>query len=1267
MTDTKKSCTLHEHLHNELKQLIAVDPPNNDDDKGALISASITCIYYKNTSNHCPSVSQNGKNTAGLDPKSILKLSKNDERRQNKVRVVTRLLDTLREDQTGIPTNNPSGDVGLKGRIHGCVGSHWELLPPVYADSCHEVVNAKPDNSEMIEDFISKESDSSTPDIKKSELASSWLLTGSKDEKQPEEENNKSAADESSSPKERVYPLIRGGGLRLPGLDWNKTFRKGYTVLVWVRPTLNCVQTSIPEAAAIRKQVLYRFATSLHDNVVGSVGVCAILGQWQAVSCENSNGDGSRTLLTTTVTAYTLPNSDPMSHLYPTEKSAKQPTEPEYNIGDSKEKSAHERNMEHFKQRKHDHQAASSNKGRLLKHKKSSKHLGSQKSKDSAAPSSSIGEYVTTHLTLPADEWSLIGIQHTHPYLRRPELMISVNGEETSKGELAYPVLDAVDSSTDDEITGGVSAVTISDSSSPNPEAQNCDGALGASASFLSDAERKMLKRRGVLAECTLLDGAFENGVLVDTQAKSRGRNDHEEKLNCVVSVHSLALLSGTVPNAVLAIVAERGPLGDSSSGSGLSFLLGPVPTNPQNRDSIVAILAGYGYYGSGGGSSSISGSGHTQDKFATPARSIGLPMSIGISPGVTLRKGAKSSHDNSAHGNDSLHFSDTWIGSEKEIDAHVLLQGLIGRAILTFHAGDTRLLGQTATDHITTSKGRIVCQPSAAPACIGGADEVPKVGIVRPTTPAPHSPSATLEVTGNAHYNNVTLTYIHKENIRKRIQMKSSADNSSKYEDQPPVSFTRAIHASNAVNCALLPFRLALPKAGCEEVNHAQQTLHAESFIHLSDLLSSEAELAGLLIELLNECILSSGSTIRDESLQSGTLHSLTNLLRRLLIRGTRLGLLAKDGKLNRLTEKSSSGENIDYDQDHDSSCTPAMPTVVCKALTHLVDVCCGPVSINTDSLTVPDPHRGLLRIRRTSDLALTTFFGLALDFDFLGNDVTASASILASISDRYCQISTTLLNSKGPPHEEPLYGSLLRSQMNIQYFLDSIRVRFDNSVSPASKQAKRYSVQEQDALYSIADSLSDILYSMLLSSLTSASGSAVTRGERDIGALVATLTECSFGTVCASVVANAIAKLLIKCGVFSPQCLEKSPHKLKPSHRRPDTVDLALENRLARNMLLCRYHDIVGPMLLSKSAPNYAVATSQSKDDTEVNKSDTQTLVSCTVGVVSNTGRFLDWTSDWRLSLLTFSVSSCYCSSYDYSHLFANKILLFFLTASG
>ncbi|KAL3783784.1 hypothetical protein HJC23_000373 [Cyclotella cryptica] len=1204
-----------------------------------------------------------------MDPKQLLKISKNDERQQNKVEVVTKLLNALRGDQSGIskdPLNKPGHNAkGLIGRIHGCVGSHWELLPPVYAESsdinaCYASA-AREDARVTVEVNSAVKHDDESPVRKNPEISSSWLFphntTTSDESSSPchslsttadneEATYTTSRTEENESSNQKVYPVIRGGGLRLPGLDLSKTFRKGYSVLVWVRPTLNCAQISIPDGAAIRKQVLYRFATSLHDNVVGAVGVCAILGQWQAVSLGSSEGcsDSTRTLLTTTVTAYTLPNADPMSHLYPNKKITKEATSLNDNGNGFEDESAHTLNIKHFQR----HQSVS------LKDKEPGKlpSMGSDKSSfgdENTAPSlSSIGGYVTAQLTLPADEWSLIGIQHTHPYLRRPELSISVNGEEIVKGELRYPVLDGVVG--DEEIVGEISAMKLSGSSSTSPKTTNDELPLGASgAAVLSDSERKMLKRQGVLAECTLLDGAFENGVLAYTKEQGDlGGNRHK---TCVLSVHSLAVLSGVVPNVVLAMIAERGPMGDSASGNGLSFLLGPVPTNPQNRDAVVALSAGYGYYGSGGSSRGGSpgvgisgGSGHVQDKYLSPPRSLGLPVSIGITPGVTMSKGSGSSREGSVHGATDLHGTETWIGGSVEHNAHVCLQGLIGRAILTFHAGDTVTLGHVAGNVlISTTQARIICKPSAAPSYIGGVDEVPKVGIIRPTTnPVPISSSARLEITGNALYHNLTLSYIRKENSREQGKRITPSVDISNTDNHPPVSFTRAIHAANVVNLALLPFRLALPRTGTDLVNSAQCTLHSESFIHLSDILSNEAQLAGLLIEFLNECILCGGSTLRDDALQNGTIHALVSLLRRVLIRGGRLGLLKKEENANRFATKSTSCENIDYDQDHDSSCPHVFPIAVRKALVQLIDACCGPLSLDLGSLSaqqssILDPHRGLLRVRRTSDLALTALFGLALDFDFLGKDFVTAASLIEAIAQRYCQVSTYSFDSQGISLEEPVYGSILRSQMNLQYFLDTITIRFDNTVSMHSRPSDRYSDRDQKSLQSMANSLSDILYSMALSTLTSASGSAVTRGERDIGALISALTECQFGTVCANVVTTAIAKLLVKCGVFSPLCLEKSSFLFKSSALNRNTVDTALENRLARSMLLCHYHDIVAPLILSRSAPNYSSENIHPKEDSK-DSDNTQASISCDVGVVSKKCLPLDWTYDWRLTLLTY-----------------------------
>ena len=459
----------------------------------------------------------------------------------------------------------------------------------------------------------------------------------------------------------------------------------------------------------------------------------------------------------------------------------------------------------------------------------------------------------------------------------------------------------------------------------------------------------------------------------------------------------------------------------------------------------------------------------------------------------------------------------------------------------------------------------------------------------------------------------------------------------------------------------------------------------HVESFAHLNDLLSNGGELAARLIRLISECIRCGGSSIRDEALQNGVIHALATLVRKVLIRGARLGLLPskdtsdvagasssstavtspKKGATNSTEKSNSSGENFDYDKDHDSSCPPTIPSAIADAMVGLIDACCGPSfqSLNNeaDNLTVSkNPCRGILRIRRASDLALTALFGLAMDFDLLGNDPTAAAPILRAISSRYCLVDATSMNGDRSNTFNEDYGSLLRKQINLQYFLDCLRIRFDNSVGSPTKglvTSSRSSLATPDkSIESVASSLSDILYTMLLSTLTTAAGISVSRGERDVGALVATLTECPLGSLCAHVVTTSIARLLVKCGVMSSLCLgvssassrSNSNHKKNGNRRVRDPGDIALESRLGRNMLLCHYHDIVAPLLLSRSTPRFSLQQKGNDDPDEGKKNGDQELSQSIdftnmkeMGEVSYP---LDWTHHWRLSLLTFAVRTVY-----------------------
>ncbi len=436
--------TLHEHLHRQLVQLISVSSSSEEDNNTPPIELLTSC-----------------------SPHELLQMGKDEERRENKVNVVKRLTDTLRLDQTSSSSTSAISKVGsdisedssskyYSGKIHGCVGSHWDLLPPEYAAPA--------------------DVDNNTP-------SSSTAGNNDDDKDDTTNDNDDDDAATTSTQEEEVdiTPTVRGGGLRLPGLDWNKTFKKGYSVLVWVRPTLeqggNSTTTNTASTSP-RKQVLYRFATSETDGIKGSIGVCAILGQWSAA---NITTNSSQTMLTTTVTAYILPNSDPMAYLYPAGKdddtttddnnknttttadddnnnnnnntnmdnnnkgSGGPPSSPpphrrrrasiEFQPGSISSSSAHARNMEHFQKQSRQNKkaataAAASTDGRLLsKAKKTGKkvvpttttspnnnnnnnHKGNYNT--ASVEDSLNSRYCTAQLTLPADEWSLISIQHTH-------------------------------------------------------------------------------------------------------------------------------------------------------------------------------------------------------------------------------------------------------------------------------------------------------------------------------------------------------------------------------------------------------------------------------------------------------------------------------------------------------------------------------------------------------------------------------------------------------------------------------------------------------------------------------------------------------------------------------------------------------------------------------------------------------------------------------------------------------------------------------------
>ena len=166
---------------------------------------------------------------------------------------------------------------------------------------------------------------------------------------------------------------------------------------------------------------------------------------------------------------------------------------------------------------------------------------------------------------------------------------------------------------------------------------------------------------------------------------------------------------------------------------------------------------------------------------------------------------------------------------------------------------------------------------------------------------------------------------------------------------------------SSDPLSYLLLPLRLALPPPG--HVHKLQGKLYRESFWHLQALLATSCDTKGTEGALLAAIIrnlassLRLGGRCRDDVLQSGALYTLATLLRRVLLRGYKLGLLDVDhakaedkiakamresgGKRDALEEYDDSTDGIVHGQCR----PPIVPPLVSDAAVDLIDACCGPI----------------------------------------------------------------------------------------------------------------------------------------------------------------------------------------------------------------------------------------------------------------------------------------------------------------------------------
>jgi hypothetical protein len=456
-------------------------------------------------------------------------------------------------------------------------------------------------------------------------------------------------------------------------------------------------------------------------------------------------------------------------------------------------------------------------------------------------------------------------------------------------------------------------------------------------------------------------------------------------------------------------------------------------------------------------------------------------------------------------------------------------LQQKISRVVLYVSATNAYIL-----------KTRIVC-----PFVLGGGhfETTPKVGLMQPSIP--------LNVEAAVHF-------IHSKVVH-------ALSDFLLMSEEPNLSVVETSHCLSVVfseqclvESMVLPFFLALPPLFPE----LQQPLYDLSLKQLWRLYANNGERAAELLTLLTLSIQYGGARCHEQVLQGGLMIILATTLRRSLVRYS----LLKVSEFSALEEFIKSVPPIEPNI-HPALSPKRIPLSIAQACAELIGACCGPPSPTLDKLAAHD------QVRRSSDLAMTAVFGLALDLDLWGVHVASAKLVIHSVAERYGGSCIA-------------YGSILRNQIPIQSLMDMIRIRLDVLT---------------EGLEEVANSLASLMESMLLASLSNKRN--ISMAERDIMACIGALSDCALGTVGAHVILVALHRILIWCDVV-PSNVENSVS---------DDAKLQVATRLGRNLLMGQYHDVLAPMLLSRT-------------------------VFCGERVLAKSDAPHLWQYHWRLSLLLF-----------------------------
>ncbi len=902
--------------------------------------------------------------------------------------------------------------------------------------------------------------------------------------------------------------------IQLPAIDWHQHFRKGYSMLMWVRFHSPSAESNgrddtkstspLPDAPlGSEQQILYRFAT---NDTPLALGI-------QATLYRDTSKPPDGKVIPSILRVETLRPPTPSNKL------------------------------------------------------------------DSAVYNSSL----TTPLAIPEGKWTLIGVQHSHPYLKPPLMNIAMNGEEVYRDELAYPSL------------AGDSSLLMRDNillfnlPSPNPVANSA--------------------RNGKISS---YESSHLNIEMVDFAG--------------------FGLFNDNIPIVIQGIISEHGPCYSADG------VIPSVPPGVQNRDAVV-----------------ISGDRHAMQQ--QRGRGMGGPFghrseaAVGRGIGIPLCTGVMLSSDGKYQG-------------------EVLLQKLLSKLVLGLNASNAVMTG-----------GQRVVIPVTAGCSIGMLGDSNTIGLAQPKEPFLSAVNGSArrigkkkgaiehheevfnvaKFGGDATFYSATQDYLSTE-LQKTSCLEAEIPSyqipsSLVAESSPIPSFLNTYSSIDAIGYILHIFRLALPPPGIS--HNLQIDFYHDSFDHLYDLVVyQEGAFAAKLIELFAST-LSLGGRIREAILHTGSLHVLGTLLRKVLLRASRLGMFTNKNSKNseeRLWKKIAPLEDpgdelLDIHATKQSS-PENIPQLITQACLSVIAACCGP----TEEAGLRWKRSPLaLHIRRASDIALTAVFGFAFDIDIWGNDVRSCAVIIQEVVNRYCAESFCEASTKEIVEKfDNSNGRILRFEISVQSLLDITRTRFGEEMIISQDKSS----DVLDAHKSLATALSRLLYTMLKYSLSSSK--TVAQGEDDVTHAVSALSDCSLGSIGSHAVLTALRDVLIYCETFPALFDQTNEGELRQSgvqdfddvavssilfnHTSRQTRQVSndsclrlkrmktgMEERLVKYLVRGQFHDVVAPLLLSRTIFD---------GRREVNKSNT---VCDNIGgkekLVDLSG--FQWHEHWRLVLYLFTVS--------------------------